>query len=213
MISSQRGFITLDFIFATLIGFSMCALLFAMTMTLTVAEITQYVTYSAARAQVGANKDPDEQELAARNKYDKLINSPVFAPLYKNGWFEVSGKSDLEVRGGMTGGGSQGSFKDDYPSNVISPEGGSKNRSIWTGVRTKFTAKILSMKLPMLGRTTEDDAGLSTRIATILIREPSQVECQRFMSVRYQQILKLDNRFNNYGSQQSKYLPMEDNGC
>lgn len=212
---SQKGFITLDFIFAVLIGFSMCALLFAMTMTLTVTEVTQYITFSAARAQAGANKNAGAQEAAAREKYDKLVNSPVFAPLYKNGWFTVSSKSELEVKGGMTeGGSSTGSFKDDYPSTSTAPETQGKNRAIWTGVRTKFTAKILSLKLPMLGKTTEDDEGLSTRVATILIREPSQAECQKFMSDRYEKIFALDSsRFQTYGTHKNKYIPMEDNGC
>jgi len=207
MKSSQKGFITLDFIFAVLISFSMCAVLFAMTMTLTVAEIAQYITYSAARAQAGAHKNPSEQELAARNKYEKLVNSPVFAPLFKNGWFSLSEKSQLEVRGGETQTASQGSFKAEYPST------GGSDRFMWTGVRTKFTALILSMKLPMLGRTTEDDGGLSTRVMTVMIREPSQSECQTFMQDRYAKIMSLDTRFQNYGTHKTSYLPMEDNGC
>lgn len=207
MLNNQRGVSTLSFIIALVIGFGFSAILFAMSITLMVVEVTQYVTFSSARAHAAANKDPQDQIDAAREKYDRLTRSAVLAPLYSNGWFEVSNKGSLEVRSGNVGLGGQTSFKDEYP-----PASGA-NKDIWTGVRTRFVTKVLSMNLPMVGRTTEDDEGLSTRIMTILIREPSQNECQKFMKDRYAKMLSLDPRFSVYASHGADYLALEDNGC
>jgi Flp pilus assembly protein TadG len=207
--SNQRGVVTINFMIALIIGFGMATILFAMSMTLMVTELTQYATFSAARAHAAANKDPSDQETAARDKYDSMIRSNVLAPFFSNGWFTVSPKGELEVRSGNTGSGAQASFKDDYPSAKEA------NREIWTGVRTKFVARVLSLKLPMIGSTTQDDEGLSARVVTILIREPSQNECQKFIKDRYDVMMKLDSRFaiNGYTSHQSDYVAMEDNGC
>ena len=74
-------------------------------------------------------------------------------------------------------------------------------------------AKVLSLKLPMIGSTTEDNEGLSTRILTVLIREVSQDECQKWMSDRFLKIMHLDSRFSSYGANTGQYVRMEDNGC
>jgi hypothetical protein len=199
--TNQSGLVTLDFIFALVISFGMAAILFAMTFTLTVVEVTQYITFSAARAQAAANLDPATQEEAARKKYDQLVKNPVLASLYNSGWFEVSNRSTLEVKGG----GNLGSFSSDYPS--------TDERKVFMGVRTKFTANVLDLKLPLIGKTADDEGGFVSRIAGILIREPSQIECQEFMKSRLENINRLD--ISRYGSFSSKknFFPMEDNGC
>jgi hypothetical protein len=132
------------------------------------------------------------------------------APFFSNGWFEVSGGDSVEIKtgNGNYNSSSNGSFRTEYPA----VQG--QNREIWTGVRTKFVAKILTMNLPMLGSTTPDDSeGLQTRIMSVLIREPTQDECQSFMRDRIQKIIGLDSRYSQYGSGNSDYAPMEDNGC
>lgn len=206
-LNPQSGFITLNFILSLMIGFGMAAILFAMSMTLVVAEVTQYVTYSAARAQLGANLLPDDQIQAARNKYGVLINSNTLSPLYSNNWFEISGKSDVEVRSGVVSGSGRASFKEEYPS------ADGSNREVWTGVRTKFVSKVLAFRIPMLGRTA-DSEGLDAKIMTVLIREPSQSECQGFMKDRISKIFSLESgRYQQYGSRMSEAIAMEDNGC
>ena len=206
MIQSQRGIITVDFVFALVIGFGMSALLFAMTMTLSVVEITQYISFSAARSYAAAQKNPADQDVAARTKYDRLINNPTFSAFFQNGWFQISPKSSIEIRGGATDDQNQGSFSRDYPS--VSP-----NREIFMGVRTKLTSKVLSLKLPLVGQTSEDEDGFSTRVISILIREPTQDECQNLIKARYSAIMSLDKRYQIYSNHQSDYVAMEDNGC
>ncbi len=48
--TSQSGMITVDFLFAFVLVMGFAAILFSLSMTLTVAEVTQYATYTAARA-------------------------------------------------------------------------------------------------------------------------------------------------------------------
>jgi hypothetical protein len=198
--------ISLDFIFAFLISFGMSAILFAMSITLSVVEITQYITYSSARAHALANVDPKEQENSARSRYRQLIENPALGSFYRNSWFQISPPNALEVRGGNhENSTSAGTFQSDYP-------GSETNRPSFMGVRTTLTANILDLNLPMLGKTDPDQEGFSSRIVAMIIREPSQVECQRFINSRFDQINNLDSRYSKY-SQKQYYYNAEDNGC
>src|SRR5262245_37434584 len=133
--TNHRGFITVDFLFAIVIIFGLTAILFATSFTLTVASITQYVTYASARNYVTAHLSSDVQEKRAKEKYKQVVNHPVFAPLYRNGWFQVSKEPNV------------GDI-----SRVISgyqPTG--KDPNLFWGVGTNFTAKILDIKIPFFG--------------------------------------------------------------
>ena len=198
--------ITLDFIFALLISFGMSAILMAMTTTLTMVEVVQYVTYSSARAHAAGNLDPLSQEQAARKKYQLLTTKSPISSLFENEWFEISPSSAIEIRGGKhNNSSSAGSFKDEYPASDY-------NRPSFSGVRTTFTAKVLDIKLPIIGNTDPAQEGFASKIITIMIREPSQVECLEFMKNRFEKINTLDSRFSSY-NQKSSAIAMEDNGC
>lgn len=197
--NSQAGLITVDFLFALVIGFGMSAILFAMTFTLTVVEIAQYITFSSARAHAAANSTVDAQKTAAKNKYAALVSSAAFAPLFSGGWFEITKKDELDIRSG-----NGETFKNEYRS-------GEENRAVFTGIRAQLTAHMLDLKLPMIGKTSDEDGGFKTKILTILIREPNEDECQQFFKKRAAAINKLEAQ--NLGYDASKYVPMEDNGC
>ena len=81
------------------------------------------------------------------------------------------------------------------------------------GVRANLVSKVLSMKLPLIGKTSDEDNGFSTKVASILIREPTQEECQNLIKSRYSALMGLDNRYQPYSNHQSDYVAMEDNGC
>lgn len=199
-ISNQGGLITVDFLFAIVLGFSMSAILFAMTFTLTVVEVAQYVTFAAARAHTAGNSSVDAQKNAAKEKYASLISNSAFGPLFRGGWFEISKKDELDIRSGTNG----ETFRTDYKS---SPE----NRPVFTGVRAQLTAQMLDMKLPMVGKTSDEEGGFKTKILTILIREPNEDECRNFIDKRAAAIRSLESsRFSNY---KERYYAMEDNGC
>ena len=94
----SKGFVTIDFMFAIVIGFSMVILVFAMTLTLSVVEVAQYVVYSAARAQSAGNVNPEAQVKAARDKYKSLIEDEVLEGLFSGPFFEISDSNKLELK-------------------------------------------------------------------------------------------------------------------
>ena len=82
---NQSGFITVDFLFAIVLILGLSSLMFVLSFTLSVASITQYITYAAARNYEAAHIDEATQELRAQMNYQELISNPVFKPLYANG--------------------------------------------------------------------------------------------------------------------------------
>lgn len=205
---NQRGFVTTEFLFAIIIAFGMTMLTFAMTYTLSTVEVVQYIVYSSSRAQAAANFDMDAQKKEAQLRYGKLANNPVLAPLFKNGWFEISTAAQIEVRSGEGD-----TFERDYPAG-----GGSTRTSpTYQGVRTKFIARILEMRIPLLGKVTpEDDDGFVTKISALLIREPSQKECLDYMKRRKDELFNsgsFDGRFTRFNQSSDIPIPWEDNAC
>lgn len=198
---SNGGFVTTEFLFAIVIAFGMTSLVFAVTFTLSVVETTQYVVFSAARAQSASNLNPDSQTAAARAKYESLVSHPALAPLFQNGWFSVSPANQLEVRNSQNA-----DFSRDYPTNTP--------RQVFQGVRTVFKADVLEMRLPFIGSVTPDGDGFSTRIGAFLIRESSQSECISFMRQRVEALWGLgDGRMAKFKGSGSVDVPWEDNGC
>lgn len=197
---SQTGFVTMDFIFAVVITFGMSIVLFGMTYTLSVIEVTQYVTYSAARAQAAGNKDKDAQVEEARNRYTKLLKDPRIGSTYSTGWFEISPVAQLDVRSGET------NFGQDYPTTGV-------EREVYAGVRTNLHARILEMKLPLLGQLAEEDS-MTLRVNSFLIREPSAQECRDFMRQKADAVWNLDGgRFSSFRPPSTPNQVWEDNGC
>jgi hypothetical protein len=200
---NQKGFISIDFMFAFVICFAMSAIIFSFTVTLTVVEIAQYIVFSTSRAATAAHVNVEEQEKLGRNKYSSLLNDRVFKSLFSNGWFSLSKVQELELRMG-----SGVNYESDYPSK------GNANRSIFHGARSTFSAPILNMNLPFIGGTDPEDAGFKAKIAAILFRNPSQKECQDFMAARLNAIWALEgNRGIRFKGNSSGPTPFEDNGC
>nr|WP_295901594.1 hypothetical protein [uncultured Bdellovibrio sp.] len=204
---NSRGFLTAEFIFSIVLAAGMCIVLFSLKYTLSIAEVAQYIAFSTARAHAAAHVDQDKQEQLAKDKYKELLNNPVLKPLFNNpdgGWFKLS--AEPEIRGG----GQKGNSFEDYGSSST------PDRVPQVGVRFDFQPRILNLKVPFLGATTEDpDAGFSARISGLLIREPTATECMDLqVRRRYDAIIQLDSRYGILGaSGKNKYVPLEDNGC
>lgn len=199
--SSQSGFVTMDFLFAIVITFGMSIVLFAMTYTLSVIEVTQYMTFSAARAQAAGNKDVQSQIEEAKKRYTKLLNDPRLKSIYGNGWFEVSPVAQLDVRAGET------NFAQDYPAATGTA------REVYSGVRTNLNARILEINLPFLGKLGEDDS-MTLRVNSFLIREPSAQECRDFMRQKADAVWNIDDgRFASFRPSSAPSTVWEDNGC
>jgi hypothetical protein len=199
---SQKGFVTTEFLIAIVIAFGLTVLTFSMTLTLSVVEVAQYAVFSASRAHSAANYNVEAQKKAAQNKYQQLITGPGLAPLFTNGWFEVSLPAQLEIRSG-----NGVNFEKEY--------GGTDPRKNLQGVRATFKAKILEMRLPMVGDVAPEDDSFMTRLNAILIREVSHKECMDFMEKRKEELWTFDgsNRFSKFKKNSDTPTPWEDNGC
>lgn len=201
-IHNQRGFIVTDFIFAIIVAVGLGVLVFSISYSLVVVEVTQYISFATARAHSASNKDPEEQKAKARRKYDHLVNNnKAIGSIYKNGWFELGNSSKLDIRGGKTGDG-----------RMFEGLGDSPIRNWFMGVSVPLNIKVLSLKLPLIGQTSEaHENGFPTKLNSFMIRESSVKECKDFMEERRQAIKNLPSAQQYFD--QSAYVPLEDNGC
>ncbi|MFN7727831.1 MAG: TadE/TadG family type IV pilus assembly protein [Bdellovibrio sp.] len=204
---NQRGLVTMEFIFALTVSAGLAILLFSVSYTLAVVEVTQYVVYSAARAHLGSNKDPAAQKKAAIDKFKQLTTGrSAISSLYANKWFVLVKPDELDVRGGVSA--DSKTFGADLGGGSDMP-----NRNWFLGVSAPLQAKILTMNLPLLGKTDpeEDGNAFKTRLNAMMIREPSQKECKDFFEKRRTALGQLPSGQGFY--QQTAYVAMEDNGC
>jgi hypothetical protein len=204
-IKNSRGIMTAEFIFAMVLAAGLCIVLFGLTFTLSMAEVAQYIAFSAARAHSAAHVDQAKQSQMGKDKFNELINTTALKPLFNKpggGWFKLE---SFEIRGG----GQEGNFNSDYSI------GRTSDRVVQVGVRFKFVTNLLNLRIPCLGRTTEDGEPLSATVTGFLLREPTHAECWNGqVKQRYSAILNLDPRYKVLGSAgQNQYVPMEDSGC
>lgn len=193
-LKNNKGILTLDFIFAMLIMFAFSAILFAFSITFTAVEIAQYTTFAASRAYFAANKNSDDQETAGSNKFNELINAEKapLGTLFKNGWFTLTPVMFSN-------------FNEDYGADTDS------DQDTFVGARTTLTAKILQIRIPLLGSTTEED--LSAQVNSYLMREPTEEECKDFVTNRFSHFVALDSRFSSSFVMESSYAIIMDDGC
>ncbi len=202
MKNNQRGFIVTDFIFAIILAMTLGVLVFSISYSLVVVEVTQYISFATSRAHMASNRDPEEQKAKAGRKYDSLVNNnKAIGSLYKNGWFELGNSGKLDIRQGKSGDGKQFEGLGDSPI-----------RNWFIGVSVPLNIKILSKNLPLIGDTAPDHPnGFPTRLNSFLIRESSAKECQQFMEDRKNAIQALPSAQTYFDPQ--AYIPFEDNGC
>lgn len=206
---NQSGFITGEFIFAMVLAAGISTVLFAVTYTLSIIEITQYISFSSARALIAADESIDDQVLSSETKYKTLINHKHLKGLFFGDGSLFALSADPDIRTGAEG---AQDFSDSYRDSQTSPL-----RFAYSGVRVELTPKIMNLKIAFLGRTSETGEAkeFSTRLTTLLTREPSAKECrEKFIQQRYEAIGRMTDRFKEYGRiGQRDYVPLEDNGC
>lgn len=200
---NERGFITLDFIFSLTLILGFAGVLFALTFTLSVASITQYITFAAARNYAAAHLDEQTQIARGQAKYQELISNSVFKPLYANGWYKVDATANI------------GDHTKVIPGYADAVGSGQDIKNLFWGVGTHFVAPVLDFHIPFFGSTVPDSDGtgsaFTTYMGSYLGREPSAAECLELVSKRWDQIQKLDGA---YGSATNvKYYNMADDGC
>jgi hypothetical protein len=203
-LNNQGGQITVDFLFALVLVLGFTAVLFVVTFTLSMASVTQYITFAAGRNYVAAHLDEATQKKRALDKYHELISDPVFKPLYANGWFQVDADANVG----------------DHTKIIPGYQGPAGTSNQFWGVGTRFVARILDFHIPFFGSTAPDGdgsgSGFKTYIGSYLGREPSADECAKLTAERWNAIRALPvSGGSSYstGSTTSGYYPMTDNGC
>ena len=204
IINNERGLVTVDFVFSMVLILGLTSLLFVLTFTLSVASITQYITFAAARNYVVAHVDKKMQEDRAVAKYKELISNPVFKPLYSNGWYKV----DAEPNVG------------DHTKIIPEFDGATRGTNKFWGVGTNFVAAVLEFKIPGYGSTLPDGdgsgGGFKTYMGSYMGREPSGDECMQFTAARWNAIRNLSSSGGagySSGTSAQGYFPIADDGC
>lgn len=192
VIKNQKGILILDSIFSMSLVLGAAAVVFALTLTLSVIEVAQYVAFSTSRAYYPAHITPERQRQLAEEKFNQLENLPAFRSLFKGGWFEIK---LVDIR----------DFKDQYAGNI------SGNHSPLSGAEIEIQAKVLSFNVPFFGRTSSDD-GLKTKVNSYLGREPSRAECMAVNQERWRKI-KENVNLAGFSIGDAGYAVIADNGC
>ena len=192
-LKSQKGMLTIDFVFAMTLAFGISAIFFTVTFALSVVEVVQYMTYSTSRSFYAAHLNRDQQVELGNAKFAELRANPAVNNLFENEWFEL-GNPQIDDHHDLYGYSDQ--LENDAP--------------IFTGVRIPIQLNVLAIRWPFLGQTGE--ASEFTAHTTAFIgREPTFEECKEFNSARLNAILSLDGRFGSTNA--SNYAEMTDNGC
>lgn len=192
ILNREDGQITLDFIFALTIGFGFSILFFAISFTLSMVEVCQYVTFAAARTYYAANVSEQAQRDLGEKKFAELKGKGFIKNILKTGWVTLG---DIQL----------GNFNDEYGDSDAGPD------AIFVGARVPFQANVLNLRLPLLGATVTDTQTGKATLNAYLLREVSTDECRtNFTSQRVSNLKQVDSRYQNFGN--DGYL-ITDNGC
>jgi hypothetical protein len=196
----QRGMITMDFIFAMVLILGLSGLLFVVAFSLSMASVTQYITFAAARNFMAAHQDIGAQTDRATQKYKELVEHPVLKTLFTNGWYTLSEEPTVGDHVDQAEG-----FQEAAATSF---------NKFW-GVSTTFTAKVLAFNIPFFGSTVPDGDGsgdgFTALMGSYLGREPTSQECLAFNAARWTRIRSFAG--TGAGVPAGQYFPMSDDGC
>tara|TARA_B100001248_G_scaffold262582_2_gene259653 strand:+ start:5981 stop:6580 length:600 start_codon:yes stop_codon:yes gene_type:complete len=194
-LKNTSGSLTIDFLFATVLVSGFTGILFALSFTLTIVEITQYITFASARNYVAAHIDENRQKQEAQAKFEHLTQNTFWARFYKNdGWFKIDYAGT-------------GDFREEYTTNQ--PNG---NDRFW-GTKVELEAKMLDFNIPFFASTNTEDEKFLLNLNSFLGRQPTQMECNDFVASRLEKILALDTKYGTQIDSGENYARIYDNGC
>ena len=162
VVNNQAGQMTIDFIFGLVLMIGFTAVLFALSLTLTMSEIAQYITFAAARNFYAGNVAMSDQATAGKAKYAALLGNKAIKPLFAGSWFSLS--KDVSLGASTT-----------Y---VEQPD---QDSDIFVGAEATFTAPILKMNIPIFGSTQKDDKVFSAQIHLV---DSARADRRRMLSVQ-----------------------------
>ncbi|MDE0119489.1 MAG: hypothetical protein OXM55_05725 [Bdellovibrionales bacterium] len=200
---SCRGSLTVQFLLGFILILSFVFLFSAMTFTLAVSEVTQYITFASSRTLFLGDGSKALQQRMAREKYDSLVQNSDFSKFFTgaNKLFEIK-----ETGGDLMPGEGLGFNREFSPSSEIP--------YLFYGVWTKFIPKILEVDT-LWGSTEEEAAFFETVVGSYLGREPTKKECEEFAKKRWEFIVEKHNPPSFFdGNVDPRYREgFGDNGC
>lgn len=203
LLKDQRGILTLDFIFAMILGMGFTVVFFALTLTLSLVEVTQYLSFSVARVSLAAHESRADQIALGNLKYNELRAKPVFRTLFSQGWFTLPAQpsfgNDPNNRG----------FNDEYPADPI------EDNETFIGARIRIRANVIRWNSPFLGSTTSDSQTGVADVQTFLGREVTTSECrEKFNRERWTRIMTLGGgAYSQAANVAGNVALITDNGC
>lgn len=187
---NEKGILTVDFIFASMLVFSLSAVIFSFGMTLSVVEVVQYMSFAAARNYSLAHLNEAKQKERGEFHFENLAFDPIFQSMVEVGWFQIG---NVDIR----------DFNAEF-----NPDSSYESDN-FVGARIPFSAPILYKRIPMIGSTASDENAFQANVQSFLAREPTFEECRTFISQRAQQMQSLG--FSQV--QVDQVVVMMDNGC
>jgi len=195
----ERGALTLDFLFAFTLVFGMTLILFGFCLSLSIVEVTQYITFSTARNYYAGHVSRQMQTDAATRKFEHLTKrTEPFATLYANGWYQLG---PLEV----------GPQAERQTLAEYTHPGDRSDRNTFVGARVALNAKVLEMRIPFFGDTYDDEDGFVAQVSTFLGRSPTEQETRAVNAERFTAIRQLNAIYQQ--APEGGYALICDNGC
>ena len=192
ILKDESGSLAVDFTFGLSLAFISMGIFFAMTFTLSMISLSQYVAYASSRTYYAGHLTPDLQQNRAYQKYATMLNTEPFKTLLNaqgSGWFELK----------FVSAGVSPSFQ---PQDSL-------GRDIFEGTTLNFTADILDMSFPFIGGST--DGPFTTQVHSFLGREPSTSECiENYVK---QKISMMESKGYSFGAGSVSIGAWPDNGC
>ena len=211
----MKGQVTIDFLFASVLILSVTTLLMALTIALSLSEVLQYVSFSAARCYFAAAEKEEDQANAAEIKAHTLLTNglPFLRGALSNGWIKISG-------GAINPNNPRAKNYNDYAQTlgVSSQSVNGSNRSQFIGYQIKFEIPILGLKLPLLGPAIsppEGKSGFEATVSSMLMREPTHSECTTYTNKSYDTIINKNSAFGRakMNTTLTNFVAINDNGC
>lgn len=216
VLNSERGSLTIDYIFAIVLVMGFCMAVMAFSSTLVTVEVVQYAAYAGARRFFAGNMDMAAQESAGSSAIAGILNNKIVQPMFQSGWFALS-NSNTPVEFCVGQGDPGQSNNNPTDCSKFSNSGSVGNQGpygTFEGVIIPFDAKLLAFKVPFFGSTIKSSSsgtnqGFNVDINSFLGREPTFSDCEGFWNNRWKAIQAL-----GYKVPSSTNPPVEmDNGC
>ncbi len=200
--ATEKGILTLDFIFSIMAVYAISMVFTLLAFTLMFSSVVQYMAFSMSRAHISGQISIIQQQEAVEERF-QILQDTYLGKLIKTndeGWFKVE---------------TNGAAREMFDLSTTD-DGGRRQKAY--GVSLRYTSNILkNFKLPLLGSPGDGavgDFGVAN-IFSFLYREPSTEECLQFNRTRWNVI---QERFPNLStmpgfSSGGDHGASSDNGC